>query len=127
MLSIVYPWFIYSLSTCYHFSVPNICIYHNIVIPLHPQSQWDIVGGAYNTNARSSSDFADIIKRRLSALVLVNWNPENFATQGKSAINVYVVCNNCRPLYQVWQFSISGVGVIACSCCRVIPEPQLRE
>ena len=57
-----------------------ICTNENNFVPLHREP-------APGMSVHRQRRVADILKRRLLALVLVNRNPENFATQSKKAVN----------------------------------------
>ena len=56
------------------------CTSANFIVPLHREP-------ALGMSAHQQRRVADIIKRRLLALVLASWNPENFVTQSKRAVN----------------------------------------
>ena len=78
-----------------------ICLFKKISLPLQSQSRIDL---------------ADIIKKRLLALVLVSWNPENFTNpkqEGSKRPLGYVYPAAERPCVDcsVWWHFIFGVGV----------------
>ena len=74
-----------------------------------------------NPYARNSSThFADIIKRRLSAFVLVLRNPENFTDPEQDAIDVLVVCTQTCVLRSTDTY---GRG----HCCLFLLEGSFRN
>ena len=64
----------------WHFYLHHSCSIQNNSLPLHREP-------ALGMSAHQRRRVADIIKRRLLALVLALRNPENFFTQSRRAIN----------------------------------------
>ena len=87
-----------------------------IIFTIKLQKSCSIQNNSVPLQSQSRIDLADIIKKRLLALVLVSWNPENFTNpkqEGSKRPLGYVYPAAERPHVDcsVWWHFICGVGV----------------
>ena len=92
-----------------------------IIFTIKLQKSCSIQNNSVPLQSQSRIDLADIIKKRLLALVLVSWNPENFTNpkqEGSKRPLGYVYPAAERPLWIALfgGISYSAWALLACSC-----------